>query len=153
MTTWFVSRHPGAIEWATRQTLAVDEFVHHLDPALVRGGDTVMGSLPVNLAAAVCERGARYLHLSMELPPDLRGKELTADQLDQLGAKMCEYRLERSESELTTSDEAPAYDRWFGAQVQASLDDPRPSVPHDQMMAELDQIIAQADRQLQLKNP
>ena len=108
MTTWFVSRHAGAIEWAARQGLAVDRLVHHLDPALVCCGDTVMGSLPVNLAAAVCQRGARYLHLSMALPPDLRGKELTADQLDQLGAKMCEYRLEKSESELTTSNEAQA---------------------------------------------
>ena len=108
MTTWFVSRHAGAIEWAARQGLAVDRLVHHLDPDQVGGGDTVMGSLPVNLAAAVCQRGARYLHLSIELPPELRGKELSADQLDQLGAKMCEYRLEKSASEFTTSDEAPA---------------------------------------------
>lgn len=93
MTAWFVSRHPGAIEWAARQGLAVDRFVHHLDLALVHGGDTVMGSLPVNLAAAVCDRGARYLHLSVELPPDLRGKELTADQLDQLGARLEEYQI------------------------------------------------------------
>ena len=98
MTTWFVSRHPGAIEWATRQTLAVDEFVHHLDPASVRGGDTVMGSLPVNLAAAVCERGARYLHLSVELPEQLRGKELSADQLDRLGARLEEYQVTTGKS-------------------------------------------------------
>ena len=93
MTAWFVSRHPGAIEWATRQGLAVDRLVHHLDPALVCVGDTVMGALPVNLAAAVCERGARYLHLSMELPPDLRGKELTADQLNQLEARLARYQI------------------------------------------------------------
>ena len=51
------------------------------------------------------------------------------------------------ESEFTTADEAQAYERWFRAQVQASLDDPRPSVPHDQVMAELDQVIAEAERQ------
>lgn len=96
MTTWFVSRHTGAIEWAARQALAVDQFVRHLDPTVVRAGDTVMGSLPVNLAAAVCERGARYLHLSVELPEQLRGKELSADQLEQLGANMREYRLENA---------------------------------------------------------
>ena len=98
MTTWFVSRHPGAIEWATRHGLAVDRFVHHLDPALVCGGDTVMGSLPVHLAAAVCERGARYLHLSVELPEPLRGKELSADQLDQLGARLEEYQVTTGKS-------------------------------------------------------
>lgn len=51
------------------------------------------------------------------------------------------------ESEFTTADEAQAYERWFRAQVQASLDDPRPSVPHDQVMAEIDQVIAEAERQ------
>ena len=96
MTTWFVSRHAGAIEWAARQGLAVDRFVRHLDPDQVCGGDTVMGSLPVNLAAAVCERSARYLHLSVELPEQLRGQELSADQLEQLGSSLREYRVEKS---------------------------------------------------------
>ncbi len=96
MTAWFVSRHPGAIEWAARQGLAVDQFVRHLDPAQVDRTDTVMGSLPVHLAAAVCERGARYLHLSVELPEQLRGQELSTDQLEQLGARLTEYRLEKA---------------------------------------------------------
>lgn len=56
------------------------------------------------------------------------------------------------ESEFTTADEAQAYERWFRAQVQASLDDPRPSVPHDQVMAELDQVIAEAERQQKLRH-
>ncbi len=50
------------------------------------------------------------------------------------------------ESEFETVDQAEAHDRWFRAQVQASLDDPRPCVPHDQVMAEMDQLIAEADR-------
>jgi hypothetical protein len=37
-------------------------------------------------------------------------------------------------SEFPTTEEAEAYDRWFRAQVQASLDDPRPGIPHDQAM-------------------
>jgi hypothetical protein len=40
-------------------------------------------------------------------------------------------------SEFSTTEEAEAYDRWFRAQVRASLDDPRPSVPHDQAMARI----------------
>ncbi|WP_448119131.1 type II toxin-antitoxin system RelB family antitoxin [Pseudomonas serbica] len=27
--------------------------------------------------------------------------------------------------------------RWFRAKVQAALDDPRPNIPHDQVMAEM----------------
>ena len=95
MTTWFVSRHPGAVEWAARQRLAVDQFRPHIDPQEVQPGDTVIGSLPVNLAAAVCARGVRYQHLSLELPAHLRGQELSADQLEALGARLQEFRVEK----------------------------------------------------------
>jgi len=40
-------------------------------------------------------------------------------------------------SEFETEELAASYDRWFRAKVQASLDDPRPSIPHDQVMAEM----------------
>ncbi|MDW8469610.1 MAG: CRISPR-associated protein Csx16 [Burkholderiales bacterium] len=75
-TTWFVSRHAGAIEWASRRGIAVDRMVAHLDVDDVSPGDTVIGTLPVNLAARVCARGARYLNLSLELPEDARGRGL-----------------------------------------------------------------------------
>lgn len=39
-------------------------------------------------------------------------------------------------SEFATAEEAEAYDRWFRAQVEASLADPRSSIPHDQVVAE-----------------
>ena len=47
------------------------------------------------------------------------------------------------ESEFATTDEAAAYDHWFRTQVQEAIDDPRPSIPHDQVMAEMRAIIAQ----------
>lgn len=96
MTTWFVSRHPGAVEWARRKDLPVDRYVAHLPEANVESGDTVIGSLPVNLAAAIYARGARYLHLSLKLPAHLRGQELSADQLDELCARLQEYRVENA---------------------------------------------------------
>lgn len=40
-------------------------------------------------------------------------------------------------SDLDPEEQAASYDRWFRAEVQASLDDPRPSIPHDQVMAEI----------------
>ena len=45
------------------------------------------------------------------------------------------------ESEFATSEEAEAYARWFRAKVQESLDDPRPNVPHDEVMAEMRQLL------------
>jgi hypothetical protein len=44
-------------------------------------------------------------------------------------------------SEFETEEQAASYDRWFRAKVQASLDDPRPSIPHDQVMAEMHALI------------
>ena len=44
-------------------------------------------------------------------------------------------------SEFETEEQAASYDRWFRAKVQASLDDPRPSIPHDEAMAMLAQML------------
>lgn len=48
-------------------------------------------------------------------------------------------------SEFETQEQADSYDRWFRAKVKASLDDPRPNIPHDQVMAEMEAIIEQAE--------
>ncbi len=93
MTTWFVTRHPGAIEWAQRQGLRVDHQIDHLDIAHVAAGDTVIGILPVKLAAQVCERGARYLALTVDLPAHARGRELSADELEAFGACLEEFSV------------------------------------------------------------
>ena len=91
MTTYFVSRHPGAVEWARRRGITVDRHVAHLDPQIITKDDTVIGTLPVNLAAEVCAREARYLHLSLDLPTAARGRELSAEELDQYGARLERY--------------------------------------------------------------
>lgn len=93
MTVFFVSRHPGALEWARRQGLRVDRWVEHLHADDVRAGDTVAGTLPAPLAAAVCARGARYLHLSIDLPAVWRGRELSADELVQAGARLESFHV------------------------------------------------------------
>jgi len=36
---------------------------------------------------------------------------------------------------LKRAHEAAAYDKWFRSQVQAALDDPRPSIPHEEVSA------------------
>ena len=43
---------------------------------------------------------------------------------------------------LDTEEDTDSYDRWFRAKVQAALDDPRPGIPHDQVMAEMRALIA-----------
>lgn len=93
MSVWFVSRHPGAIEWAARSGLAVDRRVTHLDPAAVEASDTVIGTLPMSAAAEVCRRGARFLALDMRLPESMRGRELSSEELAGLECTLTEYRV------------------------------------------------------------
>lgn len=97
MTTYFVTRHPGALDWAKANGVAYDQHVAHLDPAILQAGDIVIGSLPVHLAAEVCARGARYFNLSLDLPAHLRGRELDAATLATLAARLEEYAVTKKE--------------------------------------------------------
>jgi CRISPR-associated protein Csx16 len=73
MSTWFITRHPGAIAWAMRQGLAVDRQLPHLDPEQIAPGDTVIGTLPVNLVARVCARGGATSTSPSTCPPKPAG--------------------------------------------------------------------------------
>ncbi len=96
--TWFVTRHTGAVEWARRRGIKA-EMIDHLDEdtiARLRPGDIIMGVLPVSVAAQVTARGARFLHLELHVPPELRGKELSVDDLERLGARLEEYEVRKT---------------------------------------------------------
>lgn len=49
-------------------------------------------------------------------------------------------------SEFKTQAQETSHDRWFREQVQAAIDDPRPSVPHDEAMARVRATIQTAKR-------
>lgn len=88
--TLFVTRHQGAVEWAARHGHAAAERISHLDVASVAAGDVVIGSLPAHLAAEICDRGARYIHLALDLPEKDRGRNLSADEMEGFGARLVE---------------------------------------------------------------
>ena len=94
MTTWFVSRHPGALHWMQTHGPAFDRHVAPLDLTQVGAGDVVIGTLPVNLAAEVCARGARYFNLSLQLSASDRGQELSADDLQRRQAQLQEFHIQ-----------------------------------------------------------
>ena len=81
MAVIFVSRHAGAIEWMKRQPVHVDRWVSHLQASEVNAGDTVIGVLPMHLAADICAKNARYLALEFNMPMAFRGQELTCEEL------------------------------------------------------------------------
>lgn len=96
MTTWFVSRHPGALDWMQRQGIGFDQHVAHIEAERIAAGDKVIGSLPVNLAAEVCARGAEYWHLSLQLASNDRGRELSADELQCYGASLERFEVRKA---------------------------------------------------------
>lgn len=104
MTTWFVSRHPGALAWASQHGIQIDRPIDHLDIAAIEPRDQVIGTLPIHMAAAVCELGARYFHLEISIPRELRGEELDAEQLEALGARLTEFRVQRCVSAIPTPE-------------------------------------------------
>ncbi len=46
--------------------------------------------------------------------------------------------------EFDTEEEAASYDKWFREKIQASLDDPGESIPHDEVMRQMDEVIKAA---------
>ncbi len=44
-------------------------------------------------------------------------------------------------SEFETTEQEASYTAWLKAKVAASLADPRPAIPHDEVMAEMDALI------------
>jgi len=48
--------------------------------------------------------------------------------------------------EFESEEQAASYDRWFRAEVQKSLEDPRPNIPHEQVMAEIEALMERLRR-------
>ena len=48
-------------------------------------------------------------------------------------------------SEFETKEQEASYVAWLRAKVAASLADQRPNIPHDEVMAEIDTLIAKAE--------
>ena len=106
MTTYFVSRHPGAIAWATEQGITSEATIelNNLDINQIQAGDIVIGTLPVQLVAQLNDKGASYQHLVIDTPPEWRGMELTNEQMRQCHARIEKYSV-KLESKRYFSDE------------------------------------------------
>ena len=110
---YLITRHPGALEWMSQQ---IKEPTFHLDHlgslSCIGRSDTVIGTLPVNLVAELCSQKVRYFHLEVDLPQHLRGQELTAQQLVELGAELVEYHAHRLVADETVLQQATEREEW-----------------------------------------
>ena len=95
VSAYFVTRHAGAMEWARRRGIEVT-VLDHLDPRTIRRGDIVSGTLPAQIAAEINGRGARYVHLIIDLPGSERGRDLSADDMEEMNARLEEISARSS---------------------------------------------------------
>lgn len=95
MSYYFVSRHQGAKEWALHMGLAIDQFLDHLDVSIVNTGDQVIGTLPIHLIAELTDIGASYYHLTLNVPLEYRGADLSLTQLLAFKPELVEYTANR----------------------------------------------------------
>lgn len=95
MAVWFVSRHLGAIDWIKQQSIAIDHFVEHLNVDKIQANDTVIGTLPIHLAAQVCEKGATFYFLSVNVTREQRGTELTTKQLNEQNCSLQPFFIQK----------------------------------------------------------
>lgn len=67
--------------------------------------------------------------------------QLDATQWNPDQKEMSQSRENRAEA-MREAHKAAAYSKWLAAEIQESVDDPRPSIPHDEVMAQMDTDIA-----------
>jgi len=96
----FVTRHSGAVDWAIRHNYIspdkeVEVISHFGDENInsLKEGDVVRGTLPINIVQELNAKGVHYWHLSLNIPADARGRELTADDMDNFGCSLIQYSV------------------------------------------------------------
>jgi CRISPR-associated protein Csx16 len=99
VTTYLITRHAGAVEWARRRGIAFEHLTHLDDLARIEPGDRVIGPLPLGRIADIVATGARYEAIEMELPEGVRGSELSADEMARHKAHLVRYHVERIETD------------------------------------------------------
>lgn len=86
-----ITRHPGAADWVSQQLGRSVHVASHLELDEIESGTNYYGVFPLHLAAAICAKGSACWAISVNMPPALRGQELSAKQLDELGAELVRY--------------------------------------------------------------
>lgn len=87
-----VTRHPALVEYLTELGVvpAGTEVVTHATAEQVRGRH-VFGVLPLHLAA----EAASVTEVTLHVPAELRGVELTLEQVRQFAGPLVEYKVSR----------------------------------------------------------
>lgn len=79
--------------------------------------------------------------LNVLLDAGITSGQFDASEYDPSDKKNTSANKGRADA-MREAHQAAAYNQWLATEVQASLDDTRPNVPHDQVMAEMDTLLA-----------
>ncbi len=89
-----MSRHPSTINWLTHKLPRVDRVESTLSIESLNGKDCVYGNLTAHLIAQINNKGARYFHVLINIPLELRGEELNSDELSALKPEIAEINAQ-----------------------------------------------------------
>jgi len=87
-----VTRHAGLVDYLKQEGIVEDdvEVITHATPKAVQGKH-VLGVLPHSLSCLT----KSFTEIPLKLPAELRGKELTANDVRQFAGKPVTYKVER----------------------------------------------------------
>lgn len=99
---FIVTRHIGIVsvikemlKGTNFETVKVLPFWSDNDTKELKKGETVIGVLPVDIIADICEKGGNYYHLFLNIPQELKWKELTEEQVRNLKPRLEEFSVNR----------------------------------------------------------
>lgn len=98
MTTYIITRHTASIQWIKNNLPNAQDTIviqSHLNPDSIQKKDTVIGVLPLHIIADITARGADFYSLDITCPPELRGKELNLQTLENLHPKLTKYKVKK----------------------------------------------------------
>ena len=90
---FIVSRHPASVDWIKRQGYEQAEVIDHLKPGVLQQGDLVLGTLPLHIARDINEQGVRLIHFSLDVPHNMRGREISAEMLQEMNPRLEELHV------------------------------------------------------------
>lgn len=90
MDTIVVTRHPALVEYLKERGVIDNdvEVVDHATAEIVKGKH-VIGVLPTHLAALT----GKYTNVGLNVPKELRGEELTLEQVRQYASTPTDYEI------------------------------------------------------------
>ena len=99
MKVVIVSRHEATVNYLKKRFPNADVISHMSDPSEYRNC-LIIGNLPINVIDTLLKNGNRFVMVSLDIPKELRGKELGEEELKRY-AKFYEVRkLELEEFKL-----------------------------------------------------